>query len=119
MKGKLLTLEEVLQLEDRTKVWVEEPLDSTEESGIHIVHKWEQRLYDSNDCFYDFKGGALESGRIKVYEWIKNDFPYSEDKIDTITQFKSTIYNLAEEICNLRGLDLNDDNIEMIIKEFS
>jgi hypothetical protein len=31
----------------------------------------------------------------------------------------SIVNKMAQEICNLRGLDLTDDNIRLIVEEFS
>ena len=82
MKGRKLTLEEVLNLEDGTKVWVEE-LDEDYRSASDLYRKMKEKLYILN------------------------------------TDMQSKEYKMAQEICNLRGLDLTDENIEIIIKEFS
>ena len=75
MKGRQLSLEEVLNLEDGSLVWVDDELFSKE--GY--------LLYNTID-FYRLETCKFED--TCFYEWIK-------------------------------GLDLTDENIYMIIKEFS
>lgn len=111
MKGKQLSLQEVLDLEDGTKVWIDK------DNKYHDVYKKEQGYLIGTRCniiFYIEYDCPYEA-----YLWIDEDRLHSEDKMDTITYFKSTIEAMATEICNLRSLDLTDDNIDKIIKEFS
>lgn len=101
MKGRQLSLEEVLDLEDGTKVWVEE-LDEQYRGDSDLYEKTKERLYILNtDMYYDLKSDFVTP--IEFYEWI--------DK-------QSKEYKMSVEICNLRGLDLTDDNIKLIIEEF-
>ena len=102
MKGKQLSLQEVLNLEDGSKVWVEE-LDDRYKGDSDLYKKIKERLYILNtDIYYDLKCDFITP--IEFYEWIEE---------------QSKEYKMSVEICNLRGLDLTDENIEMIIKEFS
>ena len=102
MKGRKLSLEEVLNLEDGSKVWVEE-LDEAYRSSSDLYEKTKERLYILNtDMYYDLKCDFVTP--IEFYEWIDE---------------QSKVYKMSVEICNLRGLDLTDENIEIIIKEFS
>ena len=105
MKGKQLSLEEVLNLEDGSKVWVEE-LDEEYRnwSQVYTINKEEKKLYTKRDEFYRFDAYCFEDNSIEFYEWIDE---------------QSKVYKMSVEICNLRGLDLTDDNIEIVIKEFS
>lgn len=52
--------------------------------------------------FYRFDSYSFKEGDVEFYEWI----------------YPTVIIKLAQEICNLRGLDLTDENVEMIVKEF-
>ena len=107
MKGKQLSLQEVLKLEDGSKVWVEEL--NTRYSDWSGIHKrvLDELIAEKDEMVYELKylDDLGEDYGIEIYEWIDSD--------------STLIYNLATEICNLRSLDLTDENIEMIIKEFS
>ena len=113
MKGRKLSLQEVLNLEDGCKVWVEDTILNDEQVGIIEEHKI---IIDDGDGWFDLND-FCEEGYAIIYEWI-DDF-IIQDKIETPYYSESIITNLATEICNLRSLDLTDENIEMIIKEFS
>lgn len=103
MKGRKLTLEEVLNLEDGSKVWVEE-LKDIEMSALHIVdgNYLNDEEKDEAYCFDDIELYYMDE--LEFHEWIEDD---------------TSLIKMSVEICNLRGLDLTDENIEMIIKEFS
>ena len=92
MKGRKLLLQEVLQLEDGCKVWVEE---------------LETKIVATT------RNNRSEEWYTLISMFRKGEVCFYEDDEPTI------IHNLATEICNLRSLDLTDENIEMIIKEFS
>ena len=101
MKGRKLTLEEVLKLEDGTNVWVEE-LDEAYRSSSDLYEKTKERLYILNtDMYYDLKSDFVTP--IEFYEWIDE---------------QSIVNKMSVEICKLRGLDLTDDNIRLIVEEF-
>ena len=107
MKGHKLSLQEVLNLEDGCKVWVEELNPRYSDwSGIH-KRVFDELIAEKDEMVYEIRylDGLGEDYGIEIYEWIDND--------------STLITNLATEICNLRSLDLTDENIEMIIKEFS
>lgn len=119
MKGKQLTLEEVLNLEDGVKVWVE-PMGKT----------WE--LYKNDPYISTFTKDKDEYlDLVDMNGMFTGCFDYDDNKniIGFTSGFECDVYkfiensviviNLAQEICNLRGLDLTDDNIEKIISEFS
>ena len=103
MKGKKLLLEELLKLEDGSVVWVEE-LKDIKMSALHIVdgNYLNDEEKDEAYCFDDIE--LYYNDELEFYEWI--------DK-------KSKEYNMSVEICNLRGLDLTDENIRLIVEEFS
>ena len=118
MKGKQLTLQEVLNLEDGSKVWVEDT-SKIFEDDLYIYDKENIRvnlLTKESKYGYDLMTIGDFRGRIKFYEWIKdNSNPmmlFDEDDDSNI------INKMSVEICNLRGLDLTDDNIRLIIEEF-
>ena len=118
MKGKQLSLQEVLNLEDGSKVWVEDT-SKIFEDDLYIYDKENIRvnlLTKESKYGYDLMTIGDFRGRIKFYEWIKdNSNPmmlFDEDDDSNI------INKMSVEICKLRGLDLTDDNIEIIIEEF-
>ena len=105
MKGKQLSLQEVLNLEDGSKVWVEELNERYKDwSGIH-KRVLDKLIAEKDGMVYEIR--YLDVRRkdcgIEVYEWIED---------------KTPLHNMSVEICNLLGLDLTDENIEVIIKEF-
>lgn len=102
MKGKQLTLQEVLNLEDGSKVWVEELKDSNM-SALHIVdgNYLNEEEKDEAYCFDDIELYYMDE--LEFYEWIEEE---------------TILTKMAQEICNLRGLDLTDDNIELVVEEF-
>ena len=120
MKGRKLSLEEVLNLEDGSIVWVE-PIGKEwslyEDGYVAKFTKKKDDIYDFEDENGVFAGcfdyGNVSSNRptlfLKGFEY--DVFEYIDSP--------QVIYLMAQEICNLRGLDLTDENIEMIIKEFS
>jgi hypothetical protein len=119
MKGRQLTLEEVLNLEDGTKVWVEELNPRYSDwSGIHkrvldeLIAEKDEGIYEIR--YLDGLGGDYG---IEIYEWIEDELTIP-DKIETPYYSYNAIKDMATEICNLRGLDLTDDNIRLIVEEF-
>ena len=122
MKGRKLSLQEVLNLEDGTKVWVDFNDKIAEErlgyENCHCLcfkskqHECLMMCIKPDDIFSGFE----ICDNIEVYEWVdayENPMMiFNEDDDSTV------IYKLAQEICNLRGLDLTDDNIEKIVEEF-
>ena len=123
MKGRKLSLQEVLNLEDGTKVWVDfNDKVSEEKFGYEDCHYlcFKSEQYE---CLMmcakpeDRSSGFEIRDNIEVYEWIElYENPmflfdeYDDDKL---------IRNMATEICNLRSIDLTDENIAKIVKEFS
>ena len=114
MKGRKLTLQEVLNLEDGTKVWIEDT-SKIFEDDLYIYDKENIRvnlLTKESEYGYDLMTIGDFRGRIMFYEWIEeSEMPYPNN-------MQQTIHKMSVEICNLRGLDLTDDNIKMIIGEF-
>ena len=125
MKGRKLSLEEVLQLEDGCRVWVEDNANVFE-SDLYIYDKENIRvnlLTKESRCGYDLTTIGDFCGRINFYEWIDGvksiNISGVKDGMNGEYYNKSIVANLAQEILNLRSLDLTDENIEMIIREFS
>ena len=122
MKGKQLTLDEVLKLDYEYVVWVDFNDKIAEEKiGYENCHclcfKSEQY-----DCLMmcskseDILSGFEICDNIEVYEWVD---AYENPMMIFIEDDDSNIiHKLAQEICNLRGIDLTDDNINKIMKEF-
>ena len=126
MKGKQLTLEEVLRLDDGTKIWVEEL--SEVDLFMSCVHTKDKSLLRS-DLYgaYSLSDDKLvEWANIEFYEWIEESNEWSLSKLETPSKVNigscviqsSFIKDMAQEICNLRGINLTDDNIDKIMKEF-
>ena len=113
MKGRQLTLEEVLRLEDGTKVWVEDSDEGYEQVGT-IVEEDDMLKLDDGRWFY--LSELPFANFVAFYEWIEELF--IPDKIETLYYSYNVIKDMATEICNLRGIDLTEDNIDKIIKEF-
>lgn len=110
MKGRQLTLEEVLRLEDGSKVWVESKYYENEGQVSYVM----------NMADFDH-----EPDRLRLSDsYNTSDEFYSQDIFENLEVFElievgnETVYNMATEICNLRGLDLTEDNIDKIMKEF-
>lgn len=135
MKGRKLSLQEVLNLDDGTKVWVEE-LNDIKMSALHIVdgNYLNDEEKDEAYCFDDIELYYMDE--LEFYEWIE-EFSYSKtlESVQNImkeiqydaylpllcqTEIKTEtpLHKMAQEICNLRGLDLTDDNIRLIVEEF-
>ena len=117
MKGRQLSLEEVLNLEDGTKLWVEDNDVGDKQIGI-VKQEGETRVFVDNSCgWFDIKYLFDCEEYVYFYEWVEdNSNPmmiFNEDDDSNI------INKMSVEICNLRGLDLTDENIESIIEEFS
>lgn len=118
MKGKQLTLQEVLNLEDGSKVWVEdsgEHWDNTlckYDKGLNSLLDMSENL----ESEYDLDFMQYYDDRLTFYEWTndEDDMKFSRN-IPSHTKIE---LDMAQEICNLRGLDLTDDNIRLIIEEF-
>lgn len=114
MKGRKLTLEEVLNLEDGTKVWVEE-LDDGYKGASDLYKKIKEKLYILNtDMYYDLKCDFVTP--IEFYEWVE------EEKESTLTMYGEIIESMAYEIAKYRypnKYEYDDELIEKIIEEFS
>ena len=127
MKGKQLTLQEVLNLEDGSKVWVEISEEYKDYSSYlprfdGIFYKKGTYLSDSilPSQMLRFKEirDCLSTGCI--YEWIEElKIP---DKIETPYYSQDIVESMANEIAMHRypnKYEYDDKLIESIIKEFS
>ena len=115
MKGRKLTLEEVLNLEDGTKVWVESKYNMGEilcfmYSFMGDGHCRLSEDYSLDSKYYDLR----DFDDLEVYELLYERESESKPKFHPVIAIK-----MAQEIVNLRGLDLTDDNIRLIVEEFS
>ena len=119
MKGKQLTLEEVLRLENGTRVWAEELNQIQKDwSGIH-KKVLDKLIAEKDGMIYEIRhlDGRREDYGIEIFEWIdvyENPMMLFEEDDDSY----DVVLNMATEIYNLRGLDLTEDNIDKIMKEF-
>ena len=104
MRGRKLSLEEVLNLEDGSEVWVEDDRRGFT-NELCIYKKYNNILLvisDNTNYILDVIG--VYDNKLEFYEWIEEEI---------------LLHKMSVEICNLRSLDLTDDNIRLIIEEFS
>ena len=117
MKGKQLILEEVLNLDDGTKVWVEDTIIKDEQIGIIEEHKI---IIEDGYGWFDLND-FCEEGYIIVYEWIEDELKIP-DQIEEPYYSHSVIVAMADEIARFRypnKYEYDGELIEKIIKEFS
>ena len=117
MKGRQLTLEEVLRLDDGTKVWVDDTILDDEQIGIIEEHKI---IVDDGYGWFDLND-FCEEGYIVVYEWIEEELKIP-DQIEEPYYSHSVVESMANEIARHRypnKYEYDDELIEKIIKEFS
>ena len=117
MKGKKLSLQEVLKLDDGTKVWIEDTIIEDEQIGIIEEHKI---IVDDGYGLFDLND-FCEEGYIIVYEWIEDELKIP-DQIEEPYYSHSVIVAMADEIANLRypnKYEYDGELIDSIIEEFS
>ena len=117
MKGRQLSLEEVLKLDDGVKVWVEDTIIEDEQIGIIEEHKI---IIEDGYGWFDLND-FCEEGYIIVYEWIEDELKIP-DQIEEPHYSQSVVESMANEIANLRypnKYEYDGELIENIIKEFS
>ena len=123
MKGKQLSLQEVLNLKDGSVVWVEDA-SKIFEDDLYIYDKENIRvnlLTKESKHGYDLKTIGDFRGRIKFYEWIEDELAIP-DQIEEPYYSQSVVESMANEIARHRypnKYEYDDKLIEMIIKEFS
>ena len=111
MIGKKLTSEEVLKLEEGTKVWVESQFYNNSGEVLAVGNKEESYGFILEDSYCDFYTDE-QLDNLDIYMWEEN-----EDKcVDTHCL---TCKNLAKTICEYRSIEKTEKNIYSIIKEFS
>ena len=120
MRGKQLTLQEVLNLEDGTKVWVEE-LRDIGMSALHIVdgNYLNDEEKDEAYCFDDIELYYMDD--LEFYEWIEEELKIP-DQIEEPYYSQSVVESMANEIARHRypnKYEYDDELIEKIIEEFS
>ena len=115
MKGRKLTLEEVLNLEDGDKVWVED--DDEGDKQVGTIRKEYNGLELMEDSWF-YLDDLPDEEYVRFYEWIEDKLTIP-DQIETPYYSENIVNKMSVEICNLRGLDLTDDNIRLIVEEFS
>ena len=118
MKGKQLSLQEVLNLEDGSKVWVED----TDKYYGNVLCSYKKDCKHLKDIYdYEFESYyALEDykdygDRLTFYEWVE------EEKESTLIMYGEIIESMANEIAMHRypnKYEYDDKLIEKIIKEF-
>ena len=123
MKGKQLSLQEVLNLKDGSVVWVEDA-SKIFEDDLYIYDKENIRvnlLTKESKHGYDLKTIGDFRGRIKFYEWVEDGLKIP-DQIEEPYYSQSVVESMANEIARHRypnKYEYDDKLIEMIIKEFS
>ena len=123
MKGKQLTLQEVLNLEDGSKVWVEE-LNArySDWSGIH-KRVLDELIAEKDEMIYEIRylDGLGEDYGIEIYEWVEDTLTI-QDEIETPYYSYEVVESMANEIARHRypnKYEYDDELIESIIEEFS
>lgn len=114
MKGRKLTVEEVLKLEDGSKVWVEDTIIKDEQVGIIEEHNI---IVDDGYGWFDLND-FCEEGFAIVYEF-ELKIP---DQIEEPYYSQSVVESMANEIARHRypnKYEYDDELIAKIIKEFS
>ena len=70
---------------------------------------------DEAYCFDDIE--LYYKDELEFYEWIEDELAIP-DQIEEPYYSNNIVNKLSVEICNLRGLDLTDENIRLIVEEF-
>ena len=123
MRGRKLTLKEVLNLEDGSIVWVED-ISKIFEDDLYIYDKENIRvnlLTKESKCGYDLTTIGDFRGRITFYEWIEDELTIP-DQIEEPYYSQSVIESMANEIARHRypnKYEYDDELINKIIEEFS
>lgn len=117
MKGHKLTLQEVLNLEDGSKVWVEDSRRGYTNELCSYKKEDNILLVISDNTNYILDVIEVYENKLEFYEWTSSYsnlmMLFEEDDDSDILR------KMSVEICNLRGLDLTDGNIRLIVEEFS
>ena len=122
MKGKQLSLEELLNLEDGSVVWVEElKEDYKQMSAIHTIKGNYLEDEEKGDayCFDDIE--LYYKDELEFYEWIEDELVIP-DKIEEPYYSQSVVESMANEIARHRypnKYEYDDKLIDNTIKEFS
>ena len=116
MKGKQLTLQEVLNLEDGTKVWVEDSRRGY--TNELCIYKKEDNilLVISDNTNYILDVIEVYQNKLEFYESVE------EEKESTLIMYGEIIESMANEIARHRypnKYEYDDELIEKIIEEFS
>ena len=116
MRGRKLSLEEVLNLEDGTEVWVEDNRRGFT-NELCIYKKCNNILLvisDNTNYILDVIG--VYDNKLEFYEWIEGE------EESTLIMYGEIIESMANEIARHRypnKYEYDDELIEKIIKEFS
>lgn len=121
MKGRKLSLQEVLNLEDGTKVWVED--SRTHFNGELCEFRIDGSTLDviSDKTCYVLNNIRYYESKITFYEWIEDGLVIP-DKIETPYYAQSVVESMGNEIARHRypnKYEYDDELIDKIIKEFS
>ena len=123
MRGKQLTLEEVLNLEDGSKVWVEDSREYLDSAVCKYDEKFNylRDIYDDKyHSHYDLNEIQYYDAQLDFYEWI--DDLIIPDKIEAPYYSQDTVESMAYEIAKYRypnKYEYDGELIEKIIEEFS
>ena len=116
MKGRKLSLEEVLNLEDGTKVWVEDSRRGYTNELCSYKKEDNILLVISDNTNYILDVIEVYENKLEFYEWVE------EEKESTLIMYGEIIESMAYEIAKYRypnKYEYDDELIEKIIKEFS
>ena len=121
MKGRKLTLQEVLNLEDGTKVWVEDSRRGY--TNELCIYKKEDNilLVISDNTNYILDVIEVYENKLEFYEWVEEELKIP-DQIEEPYYSQSVVESMANEIARHRypnKYEYDDELIEKIISEFS
>ena len=90
----------------------------------------DELIAEKDEMIYEIRylDGLGEDYGIEIYEWVdashmlsgftQQGLTIDDNSIIIRRDYNNIMSDMATEICNLRGLDLTDDNIDKIMKEF-
>ena len=121
MKGKQLTLQEVLNLEDGSKVWVEDSRRGYTNELCSYKKEDNILLVISDNTNYILDVIEVYENKLEFYEWVEEELKIP-DQIEELYYSQSVVESMANEIARHRypkKYEYDDELIESIIEEFS
>ena len=115
VKGDIIPFNELKNYPDGTEFWIEDILgDDPEENIRGFATKKYDDIIEDETGFYDLEYLEIHPEMADHLKYFSIEKYYEEFDISEITEEESVqeiIKELAEEICNLRGVELTEKNI--------